>query len=766
MNSPVSDSDGARVSTAFDLLADPVRRWIWEKGWKTLRDIQERAIPLLMMDERDVIIAAATAGGKTEAAFLPLISRLIGQEKQGQGFDLIYVSPLKALINDQFRRLDDLCERAEIPVHRWHGDISQAAKSRARKNPGGILLITPESLEALFVLRGLEMPALFGALSAVVVDELHALLDSERGIHLRSLMTRLELAAGRPIRRVGLSATLGDMALARAYLRPNAPDTVQLLESRSEGAELKMQLRGYRIAKGRQSGEDEAEQEPSEAGAVRAIGEHLFAALRGKQNLVFAGSRQRVELYADLLRRKTEELGVPEEFFPHHANLSRDHRFHVEERLKAGTLPTTAICTSTLELGIDIGDVQQVVQIGAPFSVASLRQRLGRSGRRPGKPAILRAYVMEREVEPQSGPADLLRLELVRAVAMIDLLVEGWCEPPGHGALHLSTLLHQILSIVAERGGANAGLLFDVLCRKGPFATVDQALFVRLLRAMGEPDAALIEQAPDGTLMLGREGEKLVEHYSFYAVFETPEEYRVVSNGKTLGQIPVLMPLIPDMTIIFSGRRWRILAVQERDKVIEVIPDPTGAPPKFGGEAGLIHDTVVARMYATLMDETPRRYLDNTASELLEEARDAFRHLELHDKRILPLGEKTTMLAPWLGTAKLYSLGLALNLSGAETEAHDGLLIAKVSMSDLRPMLERLAHGGKLTEDDFLGCMTLPGTEKFHRYLPQDLLFADIRASKLDLDAVPRIVADMLDVNRNHPTRSPFANPLRSSAST
>jgi ATP-dependent Lhr-like helicase len=412
----------ATPSSSFDLLAEPVRRWIWEKGWTSLRDIQERSIPLLMNGEQDAIIAAATASGKTEAAFLPLISRVVSDGSAGDGFDLVYVSPLKALINDQFRRLEDLCERIELPVHPWHGDVSGSVKSRARKEPRGILLITPESLEAMFVLRGLEIPALFGRIQALVIDELHAMLDTERGIHLRSLMNRLEISTKRRVRRVGLSATLGDMSLARAYLRPSDPDAVELLKSESEGQALKLQIRGYRVGEGLSSVADENEErDPAETddqaaagSSERVITEHIFDTLRGTQNLVFAGSRQSVEVYADMLTRMSEEQALPNEFYPHHANLSREHRAFVEKRLKDATEPTTAVCTSTLELGIDIGDVEAVAQIGAPFSVASLRQRLGRSGRRPGRPAILRMYIRERALDERSHPVDLLRLRLER----------------------------------------------------------------------------------------------------------------------------------------------------------------------------------------------------------------------------------------------------------------------------------------------------------------------------------------------------------------
>ena len=257
-----------------------------------MHDVQERAIFTLLGGERDLVIAAPTAGGKTEAAFLPLISSVLATPG-GRGFDLVYVAPLKALINDQLGRMEDLCKRTDLPVYPWHGDISQGVKSRARANPKGILLITPESLEAMFVLRGLQIPSLFRGTRAIIIDELHALLDNERGVHLRSLLSRLEHAVGRQIRRVGLSATLSDMETVKEYLRPGNPEAVGLLESDSAGAELRVQIRGY------VEGDDT---DPEDDSAKRKVTKDLFSKLRGKPNLVFAGSRQNVEWYADALR--------------------------------------------------------------------------------------------------------------------------------------------------------------------------------------------------------------------------------------------------------------------------------------------------------------------------------------------------------------------------------------------------------------------------------------------------------------------------------
>ena len=738
MNSCPSSSER---STGFDRLAEPVRRWIWQKGWNSLRDIQERAVPALLNGNRDVIISAATAGGKTEAAFLPLISLVLEHPGEG-GFDLVYVGPLRALINDQFERLEDLCDRAELPVYPWHGDISQGVKARARKNPRGVLLITPESLEALFVLRGLEIPTLFRSARAIVVDELHALLDTERGVHLRSLLTRLELAVGRRIRRVGLSATLGEMALAREYLRPEASEAVTLLESKSDSQDLKVQIRGYLQRRVRGDSDEEG---VDETAAQPAVVEHLFSRLRGSRNLIFAGSRHRVESYASALRDMSKKARLPVEFFPHHANLSREHRIDLERRLKTHPA-TTAVCTSTLELGIDIGDIACVAQIGAPFSVASLRQRLGRSGRRAGQPAVLRMYAIETEPSADADPPDRLYLGLVRSIAMVELLIGGWCEPPAPQALRLSTLTHQILSVIAEHGGIDAKRLYATLCERGPFRGVAPRLFVRLLKQLGRSDVALIEQAPDGALLLGRQGERLVEHYSFYAVFQTPEEYRIIADRKPLGTLPIVAILTPGMTIIFSGRRWRITEIHDRDKVIEVTADRVGRPPPFGGDGGLIHDRVVEKMKEVLSGVHLPAYLDESAARLLEDARSEYRRLDVIRRPICKLGKRSCLIATWTGTVKTSTLALVLRAMGYTAEIHDGFLNVNHE-EDVQPVeatLEEIADSGPVSADSMLSGKENLMTEKFHPYLSRDLLIVDATSSRIDLDALPDLARSII----------------------
>lgn len=718
---------------AFDKLARPIQKWIRAQGWQELRHIQSQAIHSIAEGTADLIIAASTAGGKTEAAFLPLISQVLDDPAQAAGFDLLYIAPLKALITDQAGRLENICREIELPVTPWHGDVSASLKSRAVKAPKGILLITPESLEALFIRRGLEIPRLFCATRAIIIDELHTFLDTERGVQLRSLLTRMELAVGRPIRRVGLSATLGDMQMASVYLRPEAPATVDLLETKGGDAELMLQLRGY------VSGEED-ENTPS---TTQRIAEHLFKHLRGSDNLVFAGARQSVEIYADRLRTLCEDELLPQEFYPHHASLSRDHRDFVEQRLKEGSKPTTAICTSTLELGIDIGDVTCVAQIGAPFSVAALRQRLGRSGRRAGQPAMLRQYAVEAKLTPESSYVDRLRLGLIRSIAMIDLLIEGWCEPARPQALHLSTLVHQILSVVAERGGVSAARLYRTLVHEGPFKKVDAPVFMHVLKALGRPDVGLIEQSDDDLLLLGRIGEKLVEHYSFYAVFQTPEEYRLISGGKELGTLPVINVMAPGMMLIFSGRRWVIQEIDDRDKVIMVAASKAGTPPIFGGDPGEIHDEVIKRMFDVLESDIARVYLDKTARDLLDEARRQYDKLGVAKTSVIRIGENSAAVTTRVGTVKTNTLALACRARGLEVEPHDGFLTvrAKDGIEVLWEVLSRLAKG----EDcKVFTSQTNLIFEKFHPYLTRDLLELDALSSRIDINSLQEVATDIL----------------------
>lgn len=690
MVSPPSSSD---CSDPFERLHPEIRRWIWDNKWSELRDIQAQAIDAVLSGDRDLILAAATASGKTEAAFLPVLTTIAGRAEPS--FAVLYISPLKALINDQFRRLEDLCARLDMPVTKWHGDASVAAKAKARKNPRGIVLITPESIEALFVRRGPETGKLFGNLAFIVIDELHAFLDNDRGTHLASLLRRIETRAGRAIRKIGLSATIGDFSTAQRFLRPDAPTTVDVLEDKSVHAELRLQIRTVRDPPANPLTGDTEKGDLDEAVATPAlsqIAEHLFEILRGSNNLVFAPSRKMVETLADKLRVRSEKQRVPNEFFPHHGSLSKPLREELETRLQCARLPTTAVATTTLELGIDIGSVKSVAQIGAPASIISMRQRLGRSGRREGEPSILRIYISERDERDGLDPFNELRPELIQAIAAVRLLIAKWLEPTDVGPNDLSTLLHQVLAVIVEHGGIRAKSLFKLLCGPGPFSRTTPDDFMRLLRDMAATSPALIEQAPDGTLMLGLLGERLTNRYDFYAVFRTDEEYRIVTARRTLGTIPIDQPLQRGDYLIFAGRRWLVKSIDDRARQILVEPAPAGRVPKFPpGEGPSLHDYLVDEMRAVYRAHDLPAYLNDVAVELLGEGREAYRDMALDTNSVVTAGDDIYLFL-WRGTRAQDSLALALAVSEIRSHHHPlGLLLPRCDAERLREVLEGFA---------------------------------------------------------------------------
>jgi len=642
-------------SSSFFLLDGRIQRFIWAEGWEALRDAQEAAIPLIVKADRDVIVAAATATGKTEAAFFPALTHLVQNQDAGL---IVYISPLKALINDQFGRLERLCEQLDIPVWPWHGDVSSSVKTRFQKKPSGVLLITPESLEATLCNRGSSVAAIFKGTTFFVVDELHAFIGSERGKQLQSLMHRIQTAVNRKIPRIGLSATLGDMGLAAEFLRPGAGGHVGIVQSQTSG-QVQVLLKGYE--------EPLVVREPKEGDEVEPvttaqIATHLFNVLRGSNNLVFPNSRYCVEKYTHLLNELCVSKQLPNEFWPHHGSLSKEIRAETEAALKQNERPATAICTHTLELGIDIGAVKSVVQVGPPPSVASLRQRLGRSGRRPGEPAVLRGVCVENALGGLSSLATDLRLSTVQSIACVSLLSERWFEPPRANGAHLSTLVQQTLSAVSQYGGATIGQLYSLLCAPGaPFNSVSKPEFIELIRHLGQKD--LLVQDSTGVLLHGQLGERFVNHYTFYPAFATEEEYRVVAGGKTLGTIPVATMLAAGQRIVFAGKTWLVQDVDDQQKAIYVTRSPGGKPPPFDRGGGRTHTKVRQRMLSLLGGNESPAYLDGVASRFLTEGRKNFAAIGLANLNILDHGGEASLMT-WLGDSSNAALACLLRLRG------------------------------------------------------------------------------------------------------
>lgn len=703
----------------FERLAPPLQQALWRLGWKGLRDSQLAAMPLILDTQADVIVSASTASGKTEAAFLPLLTRLWN----GAGV-VLYVAPVKALINDQVERLQVFCEGMDIPVYPWHGDVGPTSRKRFFANPRGVVLITPESLEALMFRRGGEVRGLFGAIEAVVVDELHAFIGNVRGRQLQSLLHRLECQLARRVQRIGLSATLGDMGLAADFLRPGQSQSVQVVTSADEKRHLQLALKVVC----QPATLSETDQDPH-----WLIADELFERLRGANHLVFPAGVGLVEFYADALRKRCEAAGLPVTFFPHHGRLAKSEREETEAELKRGPLPVSAICTTTLEMGIDIGAIKGVVQIGPPQTVASLCQRIGRAGRREGEAAVLWQYCIAKAHGPGMDCAESLQADLVQAVAVIQLFLAKWYEPPRAGELDYSTLVQQVLSLVGECHGITAVVAYERLCQTGPFRGVTQRDFIALLRAMAAKK--LLMQDANRLLLHGELGERLVNHYTFYAAFPDSQEYRLRQGGKELGTLPLPASNQRGDVITFAGRRWAIDRIDHEKRLVDLQPSSMGKLPRTGGQGLPVHIRVRAEMKAVLSSKDIPVWLDANARLLLQDARIQYLNLQL-DREFCVVEGDTVNLFVWQGDVVQNSVAALLNHQGLQAR-NDGICITvkHASLAIVTSAIAQIAAQPCPTAAQLFTRKDLPNTEKWDWVLPDELFLAGYASRALELDA-------------------------------
>ncbi|MEH5670904.1 DEAD/DEAH box helicase [Enterobacter cloacae] len=721
------------MSSAYDSLDPRVRKWVYKQGWSTLRPLQESSIPAILARGRDVLISAGTAAGKTEAFFLPACSAVADLTN---GFGIIYISPLKALINDQYRRLESLGDALEMPVTPWHGDIPQSKKKKARTNPAGILLITPESLESLLINSMGWLKQAFSSVAYIVIDEFHAFIGSERGVQLLSLLNRIDHVLGRqvnPIPRVALSATLGELEKVPEMLRPDKRLPCVTVTDSNSTTTLQVQVKGYleRVIQ---------KEEELQSSVEHDVCADIFRLCRGDSHLVFANSRKRTESIAATLSDMCEEQIVPNEFFPHHGSLAKELREALESRLQKGNLPTTAVCTMTLELGIDIGKVKSIIQVTPPHSVSSLRQRMGRSGRRDS-PSVLRMLITENELTVSSSIVDHLRLQLVQSMAMIRLMIsKQWFEPADVQQMHYSTLLHQILAITAQWGGVRADQLWAQLCQTGPFRNVDLNDFKSLLKHMGT--CGLLTQLASGEMVVGAEGEKLTNHYTFYAVFNTPEEFRIVTGNRTLGTVPVDSPLLPDQHIIFGGRRWKVTEIETEKKVIYVEATKGGQPPQFSGGGMSVHDAVRQEMLAIYREGDYRiaiggkkvDYADAAARNLFAEGCSNFQRYNLQNEYFITSGQHCYVI-PWMGDKVVNTITALLIRYGFKANSLAGVIeIDDASVATVQQALKKMLLSGLPSAFDLAKDVPEKYLDKYDEYLPESLLAKGFGEKAYDIE--------------------------------
>lgn len=767
---------------AFSLLHPGVQEAVWKMGWKEFKPIQVQAIHAICETENHLVICAPTAGGKTEAAFLPIISQLAANPQPS--VQAIYIGPLKALINDQFQRLEELCAKLEIPVHRWHGDVPANQKKALRDKPSGILLITPESLESNFINFGLQVPRVYQHLSFVVIDELHSFFGNERGVHLQSLLSRLQNTAACRPRLVGLSATLANPKSARAFLAPDAVESVQVIEDSSAKREIKFGIRTFlkcpperEIPAPRLTPEQslalvssltaqavgsekelavliQQRTEPATPNTAKSedaldeIADDIIQNFQLSTNLIFGNAKGAIEELADKLHERVlREKWPADPFVVHHGSLSKDLREDAEAALKSG-VPTTALCSSTLEMGIDIGNVRAIGQIDTPWSVSSMVQRLGRSGRREGEPAIMRLYVRENSPHSRSTLTDLLFPDLIRAIAMTRLMLEKWLEPFDQNRMHVSTLTHQILSHLKQTGGMPATDLFRALCQRGPFRCFNQPQFAMLLRGLAEHE--LIEQVPQGELILGLLGERITANFDFYAVFQTTDQFTIRCGQEEIGKLPVdVIPPVGEH-LLLAGKRWRVGEIILNQKLVLVTLSPGKKPTPFPGAAGEIHTRVVQEMKTVLLNNDEPAYLDQNSKILLRAARQTARVVGL-DKTGVVFGRQSIQWFPWVGTRVLRTLSLLAKSAKivCDKDHHRLALTYQLSSPD-----EFFAHLREITnsQPDAVALARLmpdKAAEKYDDFAPEQLLDEANAQSRLDIPDAVEACKTVLNASRN-----------------
>ena len=653
----------ARISVSYNLLNKRVRRWIWQQGWDSLKEIQENAIPTVLAGNCDVIISAPTAGGKTEAAFLPILTAILQNEKAA-GYQVLYISPLKALINDQYRRLEDMTTGMDIDVTPWHGDINVNKKAKSLNNPNGIILITPESLESFLINRNCFVKRGFSSLKYVVIDELHSFIGSERGKQLQSLLSRIEQIIHRRVPRIAMSATFSEYESAKYFLRQDGSMPCFIPSQGKSNHEVRINIKEYVRTR--------------ETNTAIPISLEIFNRLRGSNNLVFTNNRIDAEKYAVLLSDMCAEYGVPNEFRVHHGSLSRIERETVEYELQKGEHPVTAICTSTLELGVDIGKVKSIAQIGTASSVSSLRQRLGRSGRR-NEPSLLRVFSIERN---NKGLLFDLRSSLVQNIAIIELMREHRYEKPSLNRYHFSTLIQQILAIIAQFGGFYPKDGWLLLCQNGAFKNVTSELFLELLKSLGKND--VISQLHSGLIVIGEKGERILKHPDFYVAFISPLDLIVINKGnfKRIGMIQ-FKPKV-GTTIILAGKRWLVESYNEAISAIYVSHIDFGGSIMFSGDSPETDCIITQKMKEVYLSSEIYPYLDEhtEVKEHLKQSRCFFFDNNLGNTSFIQLGGKHYFIN-WLGTKTNRTLALFAHYCLNKQCDFDSFFISNITKEDI-----------------------------------------------------------------------------------
>ena len=731
---------------AFDRYAPFVQEYIYQNHWENLRSIQVAAADAIFNTDENVLLTASTASGKTEAAFFPIIT--LFSEDMPSSVGCIYIGPLKALINDQFSRLNDLCAEADIPVWHWHGDVAQSHKAKLMRHPSGILQITPESLEALLLHKHAAIAKLFGDLRFVVIDEVHSLLRGDRGGQTLCLIERLSRIAGVNPRRIGLSATIGDPEGTGEFLSLGTGRKTIIPKIDAKGSKWRLSMEHFYV-KDAQAAEDkqipgalpvlEEKTDDAPANADPGIG-YIFEHTRGKKCLVFVNSREECEMVTTTLRHYCELNHEPDRFLVHHGNLSASYRETAEGIMKDDSQYMTTVTTATLELGIDIGRLERAFQIDAPWTVSSFLQRMGRTGRRELPPEMW-FVIREDEPEVRAMLPTTIPWKLLQGIALVQLyLEERWVEPPRLDRLPFSLLYHQTMSTLASCGELSPRALADRVLRLHYFHRITQEDYRVLLRHLIATDH--IQQTEQGGLIVGLAGERVINSFKFYGVFQESEEYTVRSESQELGTVVSPPPVGEKLAI--AGHVWQVLDVDHKRRLIYCRQVKGSVPAYFGQCPGDLHTKILTRMRRVLQEDRQYPYLMKNAVARLEQARFTAAHSGAAEKPLINLGGNMWCLLPWVGTYTFLTMERFLNIKCADRlglrnlDSARPFFIQFTMKADEETFFRVLAEEIRKPIDpmELVYPKELPLFDKYDEYLPEELVKKGFALGVLDVDGL------------------------------
>jgi ATP-dependent Lhr-like helicase len=497
-------------------------------GWRELRPFQDLVIPKVVAGEH-LIILAPTAGGKTESAFFPALSRMLTEN--WMGLSVLYVCPIKALLNNLDDRLSRYCNLLGRKSALWHGDVGTSARRKILRDPPDCLLTTPESLEVMLVSRSVDDQRMFGDLKMIIVDEVHAFAGDDRGWHLLSVLERVSKLAGQEIQRIGLSATVGNPEVLLTWIAGNCDGKKSVAyPPPSEVAPADVQI--------------------DYVGSLENAATVISRLYRGEKRLVFLDSRAGTEELGLLLK----SYGV--NAFVTHSSLSQEER-HRTEKAFAQENDCVIVATSVLELGIDVGDLDRVIQIDAPLTVASFLQRMGRTGRRAG--TVRNCLILATKPE-----------RLLQAAALTELWESGFVEPiiPPPEPYHI--LSQQLMALALQENGIGRLDWFKWIEGVYGFSQLPKESIGELVRWMIDTEILSDES---GLLWLGAKGEHTFGRRNFmdlFSVFMTPPIFRVLHGRQEIGQVDESALLVKQdgpRVLSLGGNAWKVNHIDWQRKV-------------------------------------------------------------------------------------------------------------------------------------------------------------------------------------------------------